>query len=65
MYVVNQLILIYHLSVRSYAAFFNFAFKFLLQIAFESISNIRTVVSLGLEERFSAKYTDSLSEPYK
>ncbi|XP_065884882.1 ATP-dependent translocase ABCB1-like [Dysidea avara] len=34
-------------------------------IAFESISNIRTVVALGLEDNLSSKYNDSLYEPYK
>ena len=37
----------------------------LFQISFESISNIRTVVALGLEEKFSNKYTESLLVPYK
>ena len=36
-----------------------------LQIAFESVSNIRTVVALGLEDNFSSKYNDSLYEPYR
>ncbi|XP_065886098.1 ATP-dependent translocase ABCB1-like [Dysidea avara] len=34
-------------------------------IAFESVSNIRTVVALGLEDNLSSKYNDSLYEPYK
>ncbi|KAI9561748.1 ABC protein [Daphnia sinensis] len=35
------------------------------RLATEAISNIRTVASLGLEEKFSTNYMASLREPYK
>lgn len=35
------------------------------RLATEAISNIRTVASLGLEEKFNANYMASLREPYK
>ena len=51
-----------YVCTRSPQTFCTCAF---LQIAVESIYNIRTVVALGLQEKFSEKYNESLAEPYK
>ena len=32
---------------------------------FESVDNIRTVVSLGVEKRFREKYSSQLQEPFR
>jgi hypothetical protein len=37
----------------------------LLQVAAEAISNIQTVVSLGLEEEFFERFRTSQVEPFK
>ena len=37
----------------------------LLQIAVDSIENIRTVAALGIEENFFRQYKESVKSPYK
>lgn len=38
---------------------------YMIQIATESISNIRTVASFSLEKNFDEQYTINIEKPYK